>query len=364
MVTTPGTEDSPILRRLLLLLPFIVLVTTWATACSDDSPSSNKATAPVGSPTAATSATAIQPKELKEVKVGYVPIFNFAPLYVGVDKGYFAAEGIKVSLERLAGGADMLVQTAAGNFNVGSGGVGAAAFNAAAAAIKEHKPVPFEIVAPLHLEKPPVSTPLVVSKARYDSGEITKIADLKGKKVSVNARGASTEYWLSKALAAGGLGYKDINLQTVGFTDAAAALVNKSIDGAMLAEPFATMAADQGQVKVLSNDFVNGDQATVIYWNRDWATRNQDLSEAFLRAFLKACADLENGGWKDDATLAIISKYTNVPADVLKRAPRPYHDPTGTLNIDSLKRQEAFFREQGLLTYQGELDYSLFTRTR
>ncbi|MCZ2109719.1 MAG: ABC transporter substrate-binding protein, partial [Dehalococcoidia bacterium] len=111
------------MRRLLLLLPFIVLVTTWATACSDDSPSSNKATAPVGSPTAATSATAMQPKELKEVKVGYVPIFNFAPLYVGVDKGYFAAEGIKVSLERLAGGADMLVQTAAGNFNVGSGGV-------------------------------------------------------------------------------------------------------------------------------------------------------------------------------------------------------------------------------------------------
>lgn len=304
------------------------------------------------------------PKELKDVTVGYIPILIDAPFFVGIDKGYFEAEGINIKLERLAGGADMLVQTAAGNFDIGSGGIGAAVFNAASAAIEAKQDVPFEIVAPLHSEKPPVTTPLVVSKARFDSGEITKVSDLKGKKVSINAKGASTEYWLYRALQSGGLKYSDVNLQVVGFNDVAAALDNKSIDGAMLGEPLATLGEDKGLVKVLSDDFVNGDQPTGVYWNRAWAKKNPELAAGFLRAYLKAVGDLENGGWQDTATLATLEKYTQVPADVIKRAARPYNDPEGKLNIKSFRDQEKFFSDQGLLTYKGELDFDLFMKTK
>ncbi len=235
-----------------MLAALAVLALVGAVACGDDDDDDTG-----GDGTQA-------PKEVKDVTVGYIPILIDAPFFVGIDKGYFEAEGINIKLERLAGGADMLVQTAAGNFDIGSGGIGAAVFNAASAAIEAKQPVPFEIVAPLHSEKSPVTTPLVVSKARYDSGEITRVSDLKGKKVSINAKGASTEYWLYRALKSGGLKYSDINLQTVGFGDVAAALENKSIDGAMLGEPLATLGEDKGLVKVLAEDFVDGDQPTGV----------------------------------------------------------------------------------------------------
>lgn len=344
------------MNRLLLLLLGLVAAFA-AAACGGDDDDAETTPAP-----GASAAASAQPAELKEVTVGYIPILIDAPFFVAIERGYFAEQGIKVKLERLAGGADMLVQTAAGNFDVGSGGIGAAVFNAAGAALKEKKDVPFEVVAPLHSEKPPVTTPLVVSKARFETGELAKVADLKGKKVAINARGASTEYWLERALASGGLTFKDITLMTVPFNDVPAALQNKSIDGAMLAEPVTTQAEDQGLVQVLSEDFVNGDQPTAVYWNRDWARKNPQLSEGFLKAYLKGVAELENGGWQNPEVLAILEKYTSVPADVIKRASRPYNDPAGKLNLESFRKQEAFFRAQGLLTYENELDFATFMR--
>lgn len=340
-------------RLLLLSLGLIALLALAACGGDDDAPDTTATTG--------TAVTATQPAaKLQDVTVGYIPILIDAPFFVGIDRGYFAAEGINVKLERLAGGADMLVQTAAGNFDIGAGGIGAAVFNAAGAAIKEKRDVPFEVFAPLHSEKAPVTTPLVVSKERFDSGEITKVSDLKGKKVAINARGASTEYWLYRALESGGLKYNDVTLVTVPFNDVPAALQNKSIDGSMLGEPIATQAKDKGLVTVLADDFVDGDQPTAVYRNRNWATKNPELAAGFLRAYLKAVADLENGGWQDATVLATLEKYTTVPADVIKRANRPYNDPAGKLNLDSFRNQETFFREQGLLTYEGQLDFAKF----
>ncbi len=343
----------------LLLLGFAIIAILGLAACGGDDDD-----APATAATTGATAISTQPAaKLQDVTVGYIPILIDAPFFVGIDRGYFAAEGINIKLERLAGGADMLVQTAAGNFDIGAGGIGAAVFNAAGAAIKEKRDVPFEVFAPLHSEKAPVTTPLVVSKERFDSGEITKVSDLKGKKVAINARGASTEYWLYRALESGGLKYNDVTLVTVPFNDVPAALQNKSIDGSMLGEPIATQAKDKGLVTVLADDFVNGDQPTAVYRNRNWATKNPELAAGFLRAYLKAVADLESGGWQDAAVLTTLEKYTTVPADVIKRANRPYNDPAGKLNLDSFRNQETFFRQQGLLTYEGQLDFAKFMTT-
>lgn len=326
----------------------LALAAALLAACGDDDNSS------------ATKTTTGTPDKVKDVTVGYVPQMVFAPLFVAQEKGYFREAGLNVKLERLGGGADMLVQTAAGNFDVGAAGLGVAVFNAAAAAIKDNRDVPFEVVAPLHAEKPPVVTPLVVSKARFQSGEITKIADLKGKTVAISARGGSLEYWLEKALEQGGLTFKDIKITVLAFPDVPAALGNKGIDAAMLGEPFRTLAEDQGTIKVLTDDFVDGESPTGVYWNRDWAKKNPEAAAGFLAAYTRAVTDLESGGWNDAAP--IIEKYTTVAADVVKRANRPHYDPSGKVDVAGLKKQEAFFRAQGLLTYEGDLDWSKFVR--
>ena len=138
------------------------------------------------------------------VRVGYIPVTIYAPLYVADAKGYFAEEGIDIELMPVQGGSDNVVQLGAGNFDVAGGGISAGMWNAADRGIE------FEIALPLHAERPPLTTPLVVSKTRFDNGEITSVADLAGKKVAVNATGAATEYWLQKALEQGGLSLDDV----------------------------------------------------------------------------------------------------------------------------------------------------------
>lgn len=310
----------------------------------------------------AATATASRPAELKDVTLGYSPILIYAPIYVAIEKGYFADEGINVKLERISGGSDILTQVAAGNFDVGASGLSAATFNAASAAIQQKRDVPFEVVSPIHYEQQPNNTPLVVSKARFESGEITKIEDLKGKKVAINAVGTGTEYALQRALLAGGLTVDDITVEAIPFNEMGPALANGAIDGAMLAEPMATLSKDKELVSVLNDSYqTGGASATALYWNREWARKNPDLASGFLSAFLKAAEELKDG-WGDPEVVAILTEHTKVPPEVIARASRPYFDTTGRIKTEFVADLEDFFRSQGHLIYQGDLDITTFVR--
>jgi NitT/TauT family transport system substrate-binding protein len=292
--------------------------------------------------------------DLEVVRVGYIPVTIYAPLYVADAKGYFAEEGIDVELLPVQGGSDNVVQVAAGNFDVAGGGISAGMWNAADRGIE------FEIIAPLHAERPPLTTPLVVSKARFESGEITSVADLAGKKVAVNAAGAATEYWLAKALEQGNLTLEDIELLSVGFREVGAALESGTLDAGMLGEPLTTLAEDQGLVHRLTQDFLSDFTVTVLYYNKDWSTANPELADGFARAFLRGARDLIGDQWYNEENLAIIEQYTGVPADVVARANRSYHDPNGEVPVADLMTLQEFFMERGTLTYSDLIDVTQY----
>lgn len=284
-----------------------------------------------------------------KVTVGYIPVAIYGPFIIADAKGYFADENLDVTLQRLEGGADMLIQTAAGNFDVGAGGAGAAMFNAI------NRGIEVQVVAPLHAERKPMTTPLVVSKQAYDSGEITSVADLKGRTVAINAFGASTEYWLNGALASGGLSYDDVEVVAVPFSDIPTALEQGSLQAAMLGEPFATFAERQGIAVRLADDFFDGDQATVVYFNEQFAKERSDVAFRFMKAYLKASRDLYYN-YHDPENLQILSEHTGLDIDVLEEMAHPIHPPDGVVNISNLENQQRFFMEQGQLEYDEPLD--------
>jgi ABC-type nitrate/sulfonate/bicarbonate transport system substrate-binding protein len=204
----------------------------------------------------------------------------------------------------------------------------------------------------MHSEKPPITSPLVISAAR--TGEITKVADLKGKKVAINATGAATEYWLNEALGQGGLTINDVEVMTVPFKDVPAALANNSIDAAILGEPLATIAMDKGQVAILSNNFINSFHATYLYMGEPLLA-DQPTAQGFMRAYLKACADLQ-GDYMSPELAAIMEKYTKVPADVVMRAATAQYDASGEIPVNDLSALQRYFRKRGLLEYDQDLD--------
>src|SRR4051812_36453581 len=180
------------------------LVACAGPAAAPRAPSSSAASAE-GSAAATASPTA--PPELRKVTVGYVANQSLSPIYVAYEKGYFREQGLDVSLQTLTGSSDMVTQTASGNFDVGVGGPGAGLFNALARGIH------LTLVAPVTIFKPPTGAMLVGSKLLQESGEVQTIADLRGRRVSIIAKGAANDYILDLALRRGGLTIRDVDLQ-------------------------------------------------------------------------------------------------------------------------------------------------------
>lgn len=62
----------------------------------------------------------------EKITLGYLPVITYATFFVGIERGYFADEGIEIELVPLpAGGGDSIVQLAAGNLDVAATGAGA-----------------------------------------------------------------------------------------------------------------------------------------------------------------------------------------------------------------------------------------------
>ncbi|MGC4047592.1 MAG: ABC transporter substrate-binding protein [Armatimonas sp.] len=292
--------------------------------------------------------------ELAKIKVGYVPVMVFAPIFVAKDLGYYTEEGLDVDLEPFPGGSDPVVLTASGQLDAAFVGVGPAFWNGAA------QNLPIKIIAPGHAEGDPVATPLMISKQACEDGKITSIADLKGKKVSVNARGA-TEYWLNAALETGGLTINDIDLQVLPFADAVAALQSGAVDAAMVGEPLATQAENDGIAIRLASSFpVQDIQPTAILGNEKWFTEHPDQAEGFVTGYMRASKLLADGGLDDPAVQAIIEKYTGVPASLVAESVHPVFSSDGFIAYDGLAKLQSFFRTRDQLEYDTDLDpYSL-----
>jgi NitT/TauT family transport system substrate-binding protein len=230
--------------------------------------------------------------------------------------------------------------------------MGAAGFNAVASGL------PVEYVAPLHSGY--VEDYFTVRKAVWGN-EVKRIADLKGRAVALNVRGAAVEWMLEQALKRDGLTIKDVQIKIMPFPDMVPALESGAVDAAILSEPFPTLAEQKG-VALRPLTRPAGAKAmpiTAIFWNKEWAVANPDLAHRVMVAYLKAARDLAVGdGWQGDRTLDVILKFTSAKPDVLKKA-RP-HVLDANLEMDPtvLEAMQRFNAELGYLKYKELLPVS------
>ncbi len=297
------------------------------------------------------------PDDATRVTMGYIPVSIFAPVFVAYEKGYFAEQGLDVTLEQLPGGSDMVLQTATGGLDLGIAGTGPAFWNAAS------QDLGVKIIAPGHAEGSPVATPLMISGRACQDGLIASVADLAGKRVSVNAPGA-TEFWLDAALQTAGLSLADVDLQFLSFPDAVVALESGALDAAMIGEPLATRAEQEGiAVRLLADFPVQNIQPTMIFGNESWLASNPDAAAGFVAGYLRASRDLTTS-FNDPLHLAIIQKYTDVPPQLIAESVKPVYSTDGSISFESLSLLQGFFRERDQLDYDDDLDPATLVDTQ
>lgn len=362
MYTRPQRRDA---RRRALTVPVLMILllalVVPGTVAAQATPA---ACAPLSTATPASAIGAIPeippvtaPEGSVAVRMGYIPVSIFAPVFVAYEKGYFAEQGLDVTLEQLPGGSDMVLQTATGGLDLGIGGAGPAFWNAAS------QDLGVRIIAPGHAEGSPVATPLMISSQACRDGSIASVADLAGKRVAVNAPGA-TEFWLDAALQTAGLSIADVDLQFLSFPDAVVALESGALDAAMIGEPLATRAEQEDIAVRLLEDFpVQDIQPTMIFGNESWLEANPDAAAGFVAGYLRASRDL-TADFDDPLHLAIIQKYTDVPPQLIAESVKPVYSTDGTISIESLSLLQDFFRERGQLDYGDDLDPATLVDTR
>jgi NitT/TauT family transport system substrate-binding protein len=246
----------------------------------------------------------------KTVRVAYLPISDYEPLFIAQEEGFFAEQGIRVELVRVPSTAAALPLVLSGEVGVYSGPLKIGLLNAVAQG--EHVRIVADkgSVAPGHC----TGYALVVRRDLFDSGVVTKVADLKGRKIAEH----DSDYDLYRALATGNLSADDIDAVDIEFPAVVPALRNGAVDAGLLAEPFITQARESGTAVVLvsAQDF-EPDNPFPLYYGPALLDRDPEAGRRFMVAYLKGVHQYNEG--KTGRNLEILANYTHLDRELLNR---------------------------------------------
>lgn len=293
--------------------------------------------------------------QIGTLQVGYMPILAHASFFIAQEKGYFSDQGLEVELHRFQAGPLMIAPLSAGRLDVGAGGIVPTLLNA----MFQQFDVRSVMVS---TSLPPTShaNPLLVRKALIDSGEVTRIADLKGRKIGVNILKALTEYQIAYILAQADLSIEDVELVVLSFPDMPAALANGAIDAAALPYPLAGRPLADGTAVdlIFLNAILPDDPLSSIYFGqRLLDPANREVGVRFLTALFKAMRDVHGEHWYDDDHIAIYQKYINLPTAVIKNSPTPNFNVHGKHFQEGVMRQQEYYVGRGYTEFDTPLPF-------
>ncbi len=323
-------------------------------------PGTPAATAATSRPSASLAAATVSaaatlpppPSKAETVHVDHVPLMNFAPLYVAIERGYFKEQGIEIDLQRVASGTEAMPFLAQGQIDVGAIGIASSTFNS----VKRGFDV--EIVASAaYFPDKNNPTVVLVRKELMDSGKVKTIADLKGKKVGVAGTAGSTgAYLLSKALETARLKPTDVDMQNLANPDMVTALANGAIDAALIGSPFSQQAVQAGSAVVLLSDWLPGASSTAYLYSAKFIKEHPETALRFMAALIKGSRAMQGDQYLSPENLAAYVKWTGSPEAAIKAASPLRYDPNLTVARESIADQERVDRDNGWSDYKDALD--------
>lgn len=299
--------------------------------------------------------------DLAVVRIGTTSVSTDIGFFIADKKGYFKEEGIDATFTTFNSAAKMVAPLGVGQLDVGGGTVAVGLYNAMGRGIN------VKVVADKGSIKPGYAySALMVRKDLVDSGRYKSYKDLKGMTVAVGMAGTGTASALNEALKKGGLKYGDVKVVDLGFPQHLFAFTNKAIDASITNEPTVSRSVKDGvAVRVAGNDDVYpGQQTAVVLYSGEFIKNRPDLAKKFMRAYLRGVRDynrtLLNGaiaGPGADEVLDILTQYTAIKDKQVYRSVVPHAtNPDGRVNVASMKKDYAFFKEQGLVTTNATVD--------
>ncbi|GAA3752195.1 ABC transporter substrate-binding protein [Microbacterium kribbense] len=296
--------------------------------------------------------------QLHEVNVGIVQLPIFAPLYIAQAKGYFTDAGLKVNLQNVKSGQDAIPLAASGKLDAVAAGFSAGFFSAVQSGLDVKAVASMGVAGPAD-EKP--ASALIVSKKEYDSGAITSVAGLKGKKLgALGGGGATSAFYVSLALGQVGLTNKDVTFVNLSSPDIPTGIKTGGIDGAFVSAPFWEQAVADG-VAVKLWQTPPGTSGTGVFYGGKFASSK--YAQPFFDAMARGAQDLQGDAKYSDENLKIIGDATDQTPEQVKSVPLYDWFPDLHPLPDQLAGMEKVWMEFGALKYDTALDPSTYVDT-
>lgn len=299
------------------------------------------------------STASLAAEDLTVIRVGTTNLSSDIGLYLADKRGYFAAEGLKVELVPFDSGAKMVAPLGSGDLDAGAGAASAGLYNAV------NRGLQLKLVADKGTNIKDYSyKSLTVRKDLIDSGAFKSLADLKGKKVAIIAKGAADESVIHQALLKAGLKDTDIEKVYLPFSQQMTAYTNKAIDAAISSEPSTTTMVQNGvAVRFSGIDAFYPVQQTAMLLMNGRFFANKDVATKFVKAYLRGVRDytatLKDGkiqGPKAAEMIDEISNMTGIKNKALLEAAVPvFINPNGEMAMSSIKTDLDYFKSAGLV---------------
>src|SRR4051794_36625922 len=172
--------------------------------------------------------------------VGVVTVIDVAPLYLGIEKGFFAARRLQVTPKLRQGGSLIVAAVVSGSQHIGFS-------NNTSLLIGASRGLPLRIVA---AGNQAAEGDYAAIFARPDS-KISSAKDLAGKTIAVNNLNNVGPLSINAALQASGVDITRIKFVEIAFPEMGAALAQRRVDAVWAVEPFASAIKATGGARVV-----------------------------------------------------------------------------------------------------------------
>jgi NitT/TauT family transport system substrate-binding protein len=279
------------------------------------------------------------------LKVGVIPIADVAPLYLGIDKGFFKDEQLTIKPQLAEGGAAITPAVVSGDFQIGFS-------NTISLLIAASQDLPVQIISQGVLagtsEKDAWADLLVLK-----DGPIKEPKDLEGKTIAVNTLKNICEVTIKASLEKEGVDVDTLKFSEVPFPDMNAALEAGRVDAACVVEPFVSQGK-AGKARGIDPFYVRTapDLTVATYFtSTQYAEQNPDVVARFVKAMNKSLTYAQSN---PDEVRKVLLDYTEIPPEAAEAIKLPVWRPD--LNEQTIEQLSELSKKYGLLEEEPDLD--------
>lgn len=256
-------------------------------------------------------ATAKTPRPLSHVKVGHRALMLYAPIFLAQSEGWFREEGIELEMVSLDSSSAMMA-AASGQLDVFSTQIRSGLFNLMIRGVQ------VQVVADAGYSRPGGCTSEAFAAPVQTADRILKNKSYRGETFAL-IRGGVTEYLIDRLLEREGLTQDDIKFSQIPQNNNTW-LGNQLNAVHFAADPILSQGIRAGRTRMLTpiQDVDPIHQYGLLVYGKRLIHDDPDLGRRFMRAYLRGAARLQEG--KSERNLAVLTKETRVPVDVLEQS--------------------------------------------